>query len=230
MRRGGIGVGLFGRPCPCSERRNYRGQHAAVRYTQAVVSHTGYRAFAERQGKARPSKSATCWLCRTTARTRCELGALKLDAESKVEIEAAQVAAKAKSVELDRVKKIYDSGGGNDWEYDKAQYEYDHAKLEIENAQLQAELKKCKAQKQAIQVEQMRLTSPIDGVVQKNRCQGGRWRPSRPTGRRLSSSRTTRCGLSFTSPAALAQHVATGQVLKVSYDSQAWETGNGDLS
>ena len=93
------------------------------------------------------------------------LEALRIDAQSTVNYEAAVAEAQNKGVELRRLEKMKANEVASDLEVERAKLEVVIAGLKTRQAKQEQEQKKLEYERQAVKVELMKLTSPIDGVV-----------------------------------------------------------------
>lgn len=96
-----------------------------------------------------------------------QLEALQLDARSTNAIDAAKTEAAAKKVDYERVQRMHETKVASDQELEAAKLAWEIAVIKIRQAVMETEQKKLEAAKQQIKVELMKLTSPIDGVVEK---------------------------------------------------------------
>src|SRR5687768_1095531 len=101
------------------------------------------------------------------------LALLKKQATSDIAVRAMKATADNRKVEFERVKSMYDKknasgeGAATQFELDKAKLEYDLALLEMEKAQFDLETKGLEADLQQQVLNQMRIVSTIDGIVQE---------------------------------------------------------------
>jgi RND family efflux transporter MFP subunit len=94
-----------------------------------------------------------------------ELDSLRIDAESDLAAQASKVNAEVKKVELERIQKMHANKVATDQELEEARLNAEVARLQGLKAvqdQRQAQLK---ADKQKVRIQQMQLSSPIDGQV-----------------------------------------------------------------
>ena len=154
----------------------------------------------------------------------------------KADVKAKQADLAAKTKEYERVKKVLDSGGSNNWEVDKAQDEMesaaasvdearamgDSAAADIAKAQLEQEQAQYKADHQKAHLGQMVRKSPIKAIVLSVTIEPGETvDPAKNTGITLVEIDTLK--VEFFLPAIQAQKLALKQKLKVSYDGTSWK-------
>jgi len=96
-----------------------------------------------------------------------QLAALKIDGDSTVNIEAAKAEFENKEVELKRLEQMKVNNVASDLEVERARLEVAIAKLKIRQAEQEHATKGLDYQRQAVKVELLKLTSPIDGIVAK---------------------------------------------------------------
>lgn len=96
-----------------------------------------------------------------------ELEKAQLEAASNAKVEAAQADYNAKKHIYDRKKETYEKGGANLQEVEDAELDMILREKQIKVAQDDADEAKIKAQQEAKKVKDMKLTSPVDGVVEK---------------------------------------------------------------
>ncbi len=90
---------------------------------------------------------------------------LELEAASTLGIEAAQKELENARVTLERVETMFEQNVANESELLEARLGVDIAEIRLRKAREDHELKKIERDKQAEQVRQMNITSPIDGFV-----------------------------------------------------------------
>ena len=96
------------------------------------------------------------------------LKAMLLDADVSLTIKAREKQRDVKKNVLERKKQINDSSGGmNTSEVEEAQLDYDLSVIEVAAARRDGESKSAQADVQKARLEQMKLPSPIDGIVLK---------------------------------------------------------------
>jgi RND family efflux transporter MFP subunit len=95
------------------------------------------------------------------------LEALQLEADSTVRIEASKADLEVKKVQLARVQDLYKSGGSNNIELEDAKTKVVYADATAKVSELDNAKNKLDADRQRIKVEQMKLLSPLDGIVER---------------------------------------------------------------
>ncbi len=98
---------------------------------------------------------------------RVEVAQLKALADDNVHIRAAVAQKGEKQVEYDKLKAAYEKKAVPEFDVKKAELEVIIAQLSLELAQFQHEQDQMKYENRRIQVERMKLVSPIDGKVEK---------------------------------------------------------------
>jgi len=96
-----------------------------------------------------------------------ELEKAQLEAASNAKVEAAEADYNAKKHIYDRKKDTYDKGGANLQEVEDAELDMVLREKQIKVAQEDVDEAKIKAEQEAKKVKDMKLTSPVDGVVEK---------------------------------------------------------------
>lgn len=96
---------------------------------------------------------------------RKTLEILEIEANSNLLIEAAQKQLEHAQVELRRVSELFQKRVASETEYLRAKVEADIADVKLRQAMEEQEKKKVERDKQARQVELMRVDSPLDGYV-----------------------------------------------------------------
>jgi RND family efflux transporter MFP subunit len=126
-------------------------------------------------------KKGQLLLSEDTREEEINLKIIKAEADSEVTLKAADVAIKAalatkrnREVELERVQKMFDNKVAGISELEKAKLEVeiggleiDKAKLDLEKAQIEQAQRKFQADRQAVLIERMQITSPFDGEVEE---------------------------------------------------------------
>ena len=102
-----------------------------------------------------------------------ELEKAQLEAASNAKVEAAIADYNAKKHIYDRKKETYEKGGANLQEVEDAELDMVLREKQIKVAQEDADEAKIKAEQEAKKVKDMKLTSPVDGVVEKMALQIG---------------------------------------------------------
>jgi RND family efflux transporter MFP subunit len=94
-----------------------------------------------------------------------QLEALKHEAASTVRIDVAREDMKIKAVQLKRVQELAKDGTANPTEVEEAQLKVSYAEGQMKVAELDRDKTSYEAGRQEIKVQQMKMTSPVDGVV-----------------------------------------------------------------
>ena len=102
-----------------------------------------------------------------------ELEKAQLEAASNAKVEAAIADYNAKKHIYDRKKETYEKGGANLQEVEDAELDMVLREKQIKVAQEDSDEAKIKAEQEAKKVKDMKLTSPVDGVVEKMALQIG---------------------------------------------------------
>lgn len=96
------------------------------------------------------------------------LEAYKLDADVVLNVQAEEKTRDNKKVTLDRKIKINeDSGRMNGSEVEEAQLDYDLSIIKVELAKREGRTKSAQVAMQEARLDQMKLLSPVDGVIEK---------------------------------------------------------------
>ncbi len=98
---------------------------------------------------------------------RAEFERLQLQANSTVGIRAAQADLKVKTVALENIQKAFANNASNELELRRAEAEHEVAMLSVEKAKEDTAIQQKEADRQAAQLEMMKMFSPIDGIVAK---------------------------------------------------------------
>ncbi|MFN4242855.1 MAG: efflux RND transporter periplasmic adaptor subunit [Tepidisphaerales bacterium] len=98
---------------------------------------------------------------------RFVLEALELEGRSDLRIRAAQADLDQKRVELERKVVALPEGGASRLEVEEARVAVLIREIQVQVEELSRRQKELEAQRQAVKVEQMTLTAPFDGVVEK---------------------------------------------------------------
>jgi membrane fusion protein (multidrug efflux system) len=101
------------------------------------------------------------------------LKALQLEADSKIRVEAAIADEKVKRVELQRYKEMEANNATSASEVEKAELNLIFAEKQIGLAELENAKAKAEAERQRLRVEQMKLLSPFDGIVESIKTSAG---------------------------------------------------------
>jgi cobalt-zinc-cadmium efflux system membrane fusion protein len=112
-----------------------------------------------------------------------ELEKAKLEAASGAKVEAAEADYNAKKHIYDSKKKTYEQGGANLQEVEDAELDMVLREKQIKVAQEDLDEAKIKAEQEAKKVQDMKLTSPVDGIVEKMEVEIGEMAdPQKPDG------------------------------------------------
>jgi multidrug efflux pump subunit AcrA (membrane-fusion protein) len=112
-----------------------------------------------------------------------ELEKAQLEAASGAKVEAAVADYNAKKHIYERKKDTYDKGGANLQEVEDAQLDMVLREKQIKVAQEDLDEAKIKAEQEAKRVKDMKLTSPVDGLVEKLELEVGEMAdPQKPEG------------------------------------------------
>jgi RND family efflux transporter MFP subunit len=98
---------------------------------------------------------------------RAQLEAQQLEAKSPLRIDAAVADLEVKKLELVRFEKIFKSGGGNDNEVETARAAVLLREIQVEIERLTQKIRAAQAEQLVVRAEQMTMTSPIDGTVER---------------------------------------------------------------
>jgi len=98
---------------------------------------------------------------------RAQLQAQLLEAESPLRIDAAIADLEVKKLELARFEKIFKTGGGNDNEVETARAAVLLRQIQVDIERLTQKIRKAQAEQLQVRAEQMTMTSPIDGTVER---------------------------------------------------------------
>jgi RND family efflux transporter MFP subunit len=96
-----------------------------------------------------------------------ELARLKIDAESRARIEAAEADLKAKTLKYNRLIEAQKKGATTQGEVDEAEADMITRQKQLKVSQEEYEQAKLKYQQQKIRCDRMELKSTVDGFVQK---------------------------------------------------------------
>jgi RND family efflux transporter MFP subunit len=101
------------------------------------------------------------------AAERVQLAQLKAQAEDNVRIRAGEAQLEQKKVELGKLEEAYGKKAVSKWDVDRARLDVAIAGLSLELAKFQHDQDRLKYEEARIQVERMRLESPVAGKVEK---------------------------------------------------------------
>lgn len=92
---------------------------------------------------------------------------LEMEGKSTLKIEAAEADLKQKKIELERKKKSFEGGGAAQTEVDEAEINVTIRALQVQIEELGRKQKELEAARQLVKVEQMTVTAPFDGTIEK---------------------------------------------------------------
>jgi RND family efflux transporter MFP subunit len=95
------------------------------------------------------------------------LEALEIDANSLDKVEAAVADEKQKKIKLERVEKIAATDAGSASELEEAELAHLFAVKQIALAEQEMNKAKVEAERQKLRIEQMKIQSPFDGIVER---------------------------------------------------------------
>ena len=150
------------------------------------------------------------------------LQGLEAEANSEVKIEASKADLKVKQVQLKRTEEMIKSGSASPSELEEAQLKVVYAEAQIKIAELDKQTAGYKAVGQRIRVDQMKLTSPVDGFVEAIDVSVGEVTdPQKPV---MTVVQNDPMWIEFYLPTAQSLKLKKGQQLDVKYDGeQKWE-------
>jgi RND family efflux transporter MFP subunit len=147
-----------------------------------------------------------------------ELASMKIEAESTSQLKADQADRDIKKLQADNLKKALASGGANTTEVEAAQLAYTESEDKIQYDQEQMARKAADVAKQERKIEKMKLTTPIDGIVEKISLQPGEvFDPNKPDGV-LTIVKNQPLWVDMHIPSTEAAKLKVGQTLSASYD------------
>lgn len=95
------------------------------------------------------------------------LDALQLEADSTVRIEASKADLEVKKIQLQREEELDKNGASNRMQLEDARMKVIYADATAKVSELDSAKNKLDADRQRIKVEQMKLVSPLDGIVER---------------------------------------------------------------
>lgn len=95
------------------------------------------------------------------------LEALELEGKSDLRVRAAKADLDQKRVELERKVRAQPEGGASQLEVEEAKVNVLIREIQVEVEEMSRRQKELDARRQAVKVEQMTLTAPFDGIVEK---------------------------------------------------------------
>lgn len=143
------------------------------------------------------------------------LESLQLEADSMVRIEAAKADQEVKKIQLTRVEKLHSEGGSNNIELEDARTKVVYANATTKVEELNNLKNKLDADRQRIKVDQMRLVSPIDGIVERLEATVGEI--TDPQKNAISVVQINPLRVEVHLPTAQAEKLKSGDVLEVRY-------------
>lgn len=98
---------------------------------------------------------------------QAQLKAQELEANSSLRVDAAVADLDVKKLELERMDRIFKSGGGNDLERETAEAAVLVRKIQVDIEKLTQQIRQAQAEQIRARAEQMTMSSPIDGTVER---------------------------------------------------------------
>jgi RND family efflux transporter MFP subunit len=151
---------------------------------------------------------------------RAELESSTLEGDSDVEIRATSADRDVKKVELKRVEDLSKHGSATPSELEEAQIKVVYADAQVDLAKLKQQTKKFEAKRLQAKVDQMRLTSPEDGVVEHINVSVGEVTNPDPQKPVMTVVKLNPLWIEFYLPTPLAQKLKVGQQMDVKYAGQ----------
>lgn len=143
-----------------------------------------------------------------------------LDDTTDVAVRAAEAESEAQKAARDLAAKLFGENAGNTLELAKAEADYKESLMQIEKEKQDQQIKILKAKKQEQVVKDMTLVSPVDGFVQSVDFQvGENVDPTKPV---LTIVRNDPLIVEMLLSKEVAQKIALGRSMNVSYDQQKW--------
>ncbi len=102
-----------------------------------------------------------------------QLALLKAKADNTTSIQAAQLKRQRAKAVLEKVQKAYDSKAAPQRELEDAQLDAAMAEIEVASARLEHEQDVGKYEQASLDLDRMRLTSPVDGEVERVTAKAG---------------------------------------------------------
>lgn len=150
-----------------------------------------------------------------------ELAILEFDATNQLPIDAAKANEALKQVEFEAKDRLKNAAHGNDLEWAKAKAELQIAKIQVQQAQTELEQKKLKRDKQKTRVENMKLVSKVEGVVQKVvNDLGANVDPTKPS---IIVVQNNPLLVEVHVPALASLELKNGDKMRVSFDKKLWK-------
>jgi RND family efflux transporter MFP subunit len=147
---------------------------------------------------------------------RAKLESDRIAANSTLQIDGEEKTLAQKKVELARKQQIFDGGGANASEVEEAKLDVAISDIKVRLRREEWEQNKLKASQQEILVEKMKLTSPIDGIVEEIKIHLGEVvDPSKPY---VSVVQNDPLWVEVPLPSAQAAKLKTGDVFPVAYE------------
>jgi RND family efflux transporter MFP subunit len=146
------------------------------------------------------------------------LEALRLEAESRVRVEAAEEDLKLKKIQHKRLADMQAGGNSSPIEVEEAWVKVVYADAQSKIAKLENEINKQKFEGQKIKVALMSLTSPIDGIVETIETSVGEVTdPQKPV---MTVVKNDPLWVELFLPTAQSSKLKVGQQLEVRYPSE----------
>lgn len=148
--------------------------------------------------------------------------AYKLEADSSAKVEAAVADLKIKQIDLERKKTLLTKGSATQTEVEDAEVKVVYADSTVKVQQLEQDIAKLKVKQQAVKLDQMKLLSPIDGVVAAiGVSEGEVTDPQKPV---MTVVKLDPLWIEFYLPTNQSLKLKVGQQLQVRYaDDQQWQ-------
>ena len=150
------------------------------------------------------------------------LEGLQLEANSTVKTEAARADAKIRHFEYDRKKSLLANKASSLSEVEEAQVKVVYGEATVKVQELEEQTNKLKVKQQQVKVEQMKLISPIDGIVETIDVSVGEVTdPQKPF---MTVVKNDPLWVEFYLPTTQSLKLKVGQQLEVKYDDeQQWQ-------
>jgi len=153
---------------------------------------------------------------------RAELESSTLEGDSDVEIRATSADRDVKKVELKRVEDLSKHGSATPSELEEAQIKVVYADAQVDLAKLKQQTKKFEAKRLQAKVDQMRLTSPEDGIVEHINVSVGEVTNPDPQKPVMTVVKLNPLWIEFYLPTPQAQKLKVGQQMEVKYVGKQW--------
>ncbi len=149
-----------------------------------------------------------------------ELARLKVEAESDLPIKAAVLNEATKAVIYQRKLESQKKGASSDQEVEEAKLEAETAKLQIEKARQDQQQAKFAVDRQSKKLEQMKLLSKTDGVVERVDYHEGEVSVPDPTKPCITLVKNDILWVQVNLPVDKAQKLTIGQMMQVRYPGE----------